>query len=275
MASPVPSAPVAKAAVPSAAQALVISLPDAAARREMQTRQMARLGIGFVFLDAVAPAAIAPGEMTLRRHGWARPLRETEVACLLSHRRAWQAVAAGTAPRLIVEDDAVLADGAKALVATLSATVRADYVTLETFTRPKLLSRRPRPVPGGPYSLSRLYHDHGGAAAYLLWPQGARKLLRFTDGFSPLADAALNIAPGIRRFQVEPAAAIQAMFLAEEDAGLKVSGVSSVKRLKFDTFGQALRGRLIRARVSLALLLRGIVALPVAVQRTVPFLRRP
>ena len=55
----------------------------------------------------------------------------------------------------------------------------------------------------------RLWLDRSGAAAYLLWPQGAQKLLARSGAVPGLADAVLVETPGLLRWQAAPAQAIQ------------------------------------------------------------------
>lgn len=200
--------------------ALVINLAAATGRRTFQERQLAERGIPGEFLAATAVTDVPAAEMERLRRTWARPLRATEVCCTLSHRRAWDRVAHEGRPRLILEDDAILAPSLAPLLAELLGRRDLDYVTLETYVHPKRLSPRAETLATPPYRLARLYRDRGGAAAYLLWPAGAAKLLRATERVLPLADSAIDLAPGLRRHQAEPAAAIQAMFLAAESAEL-------------------------------------------------------
>ena len=58
-------------------------------------------------------------------------------------------------------------------------------------------------------SILRLYQDRSGAAAYLLWPTGAIKLLAEADNTAGLADAIICRAYNLHSFQIEPACAIQ------------------------------------------------------------------
>ena len=60
------------------------------------------------------------------------------------------------------------------------------------------------------FKISKLVQDKSGAAAYILWPDGAKKLLHWvgTHGLG-LADAILAVGPRLRHGQVEPAAALQ------------------------------------------------------------------
>jgi glycosyl transferase family 25 len=58
--------------------------------------------------------------------------------------------------------------------------------------------------------LFRLYQDRAGAAGYILWPQGAKKLLQCEQkkGIA-LADAHITDCHNIKAYQVEPTPIIQ------------------------------------------------------------------
>jgi glycosyl transferase family 25 len=253
--------------------ALIINLPAAVERRTMQDAQFARLGIVHRFLNATAVADIPTADLARLERAWCRPLRPAEVACALSHRRAWADVAAGAAPVLILEDDVVLASDTAAVIGALSRRPDLECVTLETFTLPKVLGD-PRPMGLEPFRLAEVYRDSGGAAAYMLWPSGARKLLAGRPGLLPLADAAINLGPGLRKHQVEPACAIQAMFLAgvgEIAPEVYQTTVSDPERLPITGLADWLRYRLRRLRVSLILFVRQMRGLGRSGKREIAF----
>lgn len=241
--------------------ALVINMPSARKRRAMQVNQLTSLGLDYRFLDATTVEAIPGGELARFERGWCRPLAATEVACALSHRRAWAEVAAGSAPVLILEDDAVLGKQTRKVLQALRRQPGLDCVNLETYTTHKVLGT-PRPIDGCNHTLSRVFRDSGGAAAYLLWPEGARKLLASLPGFFPLADAAINLATGLRKYQLEPACAIQAMFTPELMASDAYrTSISTAHRPAIGTIHHRLRYKLRRLFVSAILFrkqLRGI-----------------
>ena len=208
--------------------ALLINLPSATDRLAFQERQLREMAIPFRLLPATAVADVPAARMEQLRASWARPLRATEVCCTLSHRRAWEEVVASGRPRVVLEDDAILSLGAAGLLAALLARDDLDYVQLETYALPKLLSRESAPVGGTPFRLSRLVRDKGGSAAYLIWPRAAAMLLESTKDRTPLADAAIDMVQGFRHHQVEPAMAVQAMFLARSEPPFAAVGPSLI-----------------------------------------------
>lgn len=252
--------------------ALLINLPSAADRRAFQDRQLRALGIPYRLLPATAITDVPTERMEHLRASWARPLRPAEVACTLSHRRAWAEVAASGRPRLILEDDAILSRGVRDLLRALLAQGDLGYVTLETYALPKLLSRQTRPVAGTGFSLSRLYRDRGGAAAYLLWPKAASCLLAATKDQIPLADAAIDLTGGFQHHQVEPAAAVQAMFLGRNEPPFNAVAPSLISATAVPDYGGAgawLRHKGRRLAISLQLLWRQSLAFG-AERRRVP-----
>lgn len=250
---------------------VVISLRSQVRRRAFQSAQLERLGLDFTFVDAMHPDDIDKDEMARRQSGWARPLRPTEVACLLSHRRVWADTACASGPVLILEDDAVLSGDLRQALVAIEQLENVDLVNLETFLQPKLLDRDISSLGFGNYHLARLYRDRGGAAAYVLWPRAAHKLLALTETRSPLADAAINIAPGIHRFQVLPALAIQAMFLPHSNFPLEESVASSGRRPPYPSVSHWLSGRVYRLKLSLRLALIRISTMFRAKAISVPF----
>lgn len=187
---------------------LVINLDHQTERLAFQTQQLTRLGLSMQRLTAVTrddPCVQASPEYW---DSWQRPLSLSERACLLSHRRAWEIILASGSPALILEDDAVLAPDTANLMHALEAITDLDHVSLELRQRKKLLSRKSRPL-YAEHVLRRLYLDRTGAAAYVLWPNGARKLLTLAEQHCGLADGLICECESLLSYQVEPAAAFQ------------------------------------------------------------------
>ncbi len=186
-------------------KALVINLDRETTRLAFQQAQAERLGYEIERIAAVTVDAIAPPTDDQVWARWQRPLRGVEIATLMSHRIAWQRVVAEDCAMLVLEDDACLMNSAAAFLAQVQAALNVEFATLETRGRRKIVGRRHADLPG----LRRLYLDRSGAAAYLLWPAGARKLLARADAVPALADAVLVETAGLLRWQADPAQAIQ------------------------------------------------------------------
>lgn len=183
---------------------LIINRAVASTRMRFQVEQMAILGLDWERMEAVTPETVpAPlGDPRWRR--WERPLRATEIAGLASHCAAWERVRTSDAPCLILEDDAFLALETLAFLRETEDEKGLDHVTLEARSRKKLVGRTHPNLP-----IRRLYQDRTGAAAYVLWPSGAEKLLARAAKRPGLADAVIAAAYEMSSWQADPALAVQ------------------------------------------------------------------
>jgi len=191
-------------------KALVINMESAEARREFQSQQLNALGISFEMVEAVLTSDISKEQWLTHIYDWQRPLRHQELACLLSHIKCWKEVVQRQEPCLILEDDAYLSKQVPSILNELEQSKEAlDHVTLETRKRKKLLFKRSSLQWDG-FQLVRLVKDKTGAAAYVLYPSGARKLLEhFERHGAGLADALIADLGRLRSYQVQPAVAVQ------------------------------------------------------------------
>lgn len=187
---------------------IVINLAEAKERMAFQVVQLQTLGLAHERLDAFRAANAPALRPASYWSSWERPLKDVEKACLLSHRAAWAKVAASGEPMLILEDDAILSSRTPALLEKLKAVRGIELLTLEVRDRKKLVAREtPRALPSLP--IRRLYQDRTGAAAYVLWPAGADKLLKRTKHKAGLADAIICAAYELKAYQTDPALALQ------------------------------------------------------------------
>ncbi len=189
-------------------EVLIINLARSTERMNFQRSQMAALGLACRRVEAVTADKAAQARPKSYWERWERPMRPAERACLLSHVAAWERVAETGRPALILEDDAVLSRRVPAVLAALEAMPGLDHVTLEVRKRRKLLGRAARPVVPG-VVLRQLYQDRSGAAAYVLSPLGAAKLLARAERGGALADALICRSYELESWQVEPACAVQ------------------------------------------------------------------
>lgn len=153
-------------------QIFYINLARSTERRANMERQFEALGLSAERIEAVTPADIPP-EM-IRRYCEPRPLslrwvEPTELACTLSHRKAWSRVIDDGLPGAIIfEDDALLSPRLPQAIPQLSAT-NADVVHLETRSIPVTV--------GSGTGLQPIYTYHPGTCGYAITRDGARKLL--------------------------------------------------------------------------------------------------
>ena len=190
-------------------QIIVINLPSAIERRNLQKDQLTKLGLEYTIQDATSTSDIR--EETYKKHyfDWQRPLIKTEVACYYSHRSAWERVIKISEPSLILEDDAILSKSLPELLINLNDIKNIDLINLENRSRKKFVSKTSLEI-GCNSKLLRLYQDRTGAAGYILWPSGARKLLQFENKSGiGLADAHITSCYSLLSYQVEPSPIIQ------------------------------------------------------------------
>lgn len=255
----------------------IISLAGDHARKRFQKAQMLRLGLKASFLDATTPDDLPKEMMEKLTSAWARPLRQTEVALTHSHRTAWKRVLSANRPTLILEDDAVLCESLPTVLSELSSMSGLEFVQLETFNVPKLIDKNLKALLSSPYEIGRLYRDRGGAAAYLVWPDAAQKLVHSLEKSYPPADAAIHLASKIQRHQMVPACAVQAMHVSEESSYYKnvrhiaASSVSAVPKPSYENMLQWLRHKTRRMLISVIILKKTIVSKKLAGYRFIAF----
>ena len=190
-------------------QIFVINLPSATERSNLQKDQLTKLGLEYEILHATAIEDIS--EDTYKKHyfDWQRPLRKTEVACYFSHKSAWNRIIKSKKPALILEDDAILSKALPELLRNLNNINNIDLINLENRSRKKFVSKSYEDI-ACQSKLLRLYQDRTGAAGYILWPSGAKKLVQLEKNKGiGLADAHITSCHSLKSFQVEPSPIIQ------------------------------------------------------------------
>ena len=108
-----------------------------------------------------------------------------------------------------MEDDAILAKTLPEILIHLNDIENTDLINLENRSRKKFVSSSHLEI-GCNSKLLRLYQDRTGAAGYILWPSGAKKLIQFEkkSGIG-LADAHITSCYSLLSYQVEPSPIIQ------------------------------------------------------------------
>ena len=187
----------------------IINLSDAVERREFQKQQLFQLGLEYKILNAVSIDDISSEIYKKHYYDWQRPLRNTEVACYFSHKSAWNKIIKTDQPALILEDDALLSKCVPELLKSFTNKQNVDYINFEASGRKKIISKVGEGIACNS-KLFRLYQDRSGAAGYILWPSGAKKLLQYEreNGIS-LADAQIAHCNTLVCYQLEPVHIIQ------------------------------------------------------------------
>lgn len=188
----------------------VINLPKDQERRTFQEKQLQHFNIDYKIINAVSIDTIHKQTYEQHKYDWQRPLRNVEVACYFSHQNLWEKIIELNEPALILEDDALLSKELPHFLDNITDITDIDYINLELRGRKKLLSKQSITVKNSSSKLYKLYLDRTGAAGYILYPSGARKLmaLKRHKGIG-LADAHITSCYTLNGFQVEPALVIQ------------------------------------------------------------------
>lgn len=190
-------------------QIFLINLPSAIERRKFQKYQLSKLGLGYEVIKAISVDTINESKYNKHYYDWQRPLLKTEVACYFSHRLAWDKVLTINEPALILEDDALLSSCVPTILSSLIDITGIDLVNLENRSRRKFVSRANTRLACNS-KLIKLYQDRTGAAGYILWPSGAKKLIQLEKNSGiGLADAHITACHELKAYQVEPSPLIQ------------------------------------------------------------------
>lgn len=187
----------------------IINLPTANARRKFQQDQLSRLSLEYKIIEATSVDEITTNIYEKHYFDWQRPLLKNEIACYLSHRSAWNRVIKNKEPALILEDDALLSNCVPSIIDNLINITDIDLVNLENRGRKKFVSKSSVDIECKS-KLVRLYQDRTGAAGYILWPSGAKKLIQLekNNGIA-LADAHITSCYKLKAYQIEPSPIIQ------------------------------------------------------------------
>lgn len=208
-------------------QVIVINKEDATDRLDFQTWQLGQMGFDFIRVDAFTPDSLPKVRASYWKK-WRRPLRPTECARLLSHGMAWDWVAEN-GPALIIEDDAVLARTVPDILQNLEQIDQIEYLSLEVRGRRKLLGKSAIPIGHGVAS-HRLYLDRLGSAAYVLWPKGAKKLIRRASKGAVSLDGIAQWAKTMKCYQADPACAVQLDMAASYGLSAPIESNSSTSK---------------------------------------------
>ena len=187
----------------------MIVLKTSTDRVEFQRKQLDALGLDVEFFDAITPEGLSTSFPELYWEKWERPMKPTERACFLSHLNLWGRIASDNKPAMIFEDDVIISSLLPSFIQRINNISGVDHLTLESRGKRKLLARKSLIHIDGVF-LYKLYWDRAGAAGYILWPSGAKKLLARSLHGASLADATISQLNNLRSFQSVPALLYQA-----------------------------------------------------------------
>jgi glycosyl transferase family 25 len=188
----------------------IINLPKDKNRKIFQEEQLKYFNIDYEFINAISTNDISPKTYKQHKYDWQRPLRNVEVACYYSHQCLWKRIIDSNKPALILEDDAFLSQNILHFINNIPDIKNIDYINLEVRSRKKLLSKQSINIPDSYYKMHKLYLDRTGAAGYILYPSGAKKLIAHEEKIGiGLTDAHITSCYQLNGYQVEPAPIIQ------------------------------------------------------------------
>jgi GR25 family glycosyltransferase involved in LPS biosynthesis len=186
-------------AAPIRAEAFIIHLGRAEARKPQVDRLAATLPLPVNVVDAVDGLALGDGEIeaVYRRH-LHRPrypfaLRKAEIGCFLSHRKAWQAILdRGLDAGLIVEDDVEPDEELfePALALTLKTIRPGDYIR---FPYRSHTDSGAEVAKAGEVTLVEPGHAGLGMQVQLVGRRAAAELLKATEAFDRPVDTTIQM----------------------------------------------------------------------------------
>jgi GR25 family glycosyltransferase involved in LPS biosynthesis len=208
-------------------EAFVIHLSRAKGRAPQVERLKASLPMPVIVIDAVDAERLRGDEIArvyrpgLNRPRYPFPLRHTEIACFLSHRKAWQTIVErGLDAGLVVEDDVELQpDFQEVLALAFGHATPADYLRF-----PKQARERGKAAAAA--GASSLFEPRAlglGMQAQLVGRDAASELLAFTRAFDRPVDTTIQMRwlHGVRVLSSSPVAIRE---VAAELGGTTIQG---------------------------------------------------
>lgn len=190
---------------------LLINLDQSKDRLTQQQAQFSDLGLEFERLPAVSIADFSEREYQDLAFSGQRPMKQSELACFLSHKKAWDYIVEHDEPCVVLEDDAILVKDFKNILNDLGQLIEIDYVNLEVHGRKKTVAKQQTySLVDNDYYLFEIYIDRSGTGGYVLYPSGAKILLDFMNKRAiGLSDEFIHSCYELKAYQIEPAALLQ------------------------------------------------------------------
>lgn len=190
---------------------LIINLDQSTDRLDEQKQQFEKLGLGFERLPAVSIQDFTETEYLNLAFGGQRPLKQSELACFLSHKKAWEYVIQINQPCAVLEDDAVLVNDFAKILAEVEQRTDVDFLNLEVHGRRKIVAKKASfECVDRAYQVFKLFQDRSGTGGYIIFPSGAKILLDYMQQRAiGLADEYIYSCRALRSYQIEPAALLQ------------------------------------------------------------------
>ena len=201
-------------------------------RFEHFRNQIADLPISVVRVAAIDALEISSVEIDYwqqRSKIWA-PLSDGEIACFLSHRKAWKTIVSSGEPwAFVAEDDIHVSDDFQMFFGdSCWFPAGTDLIKAET-SRARIVMSLENSGQAHGHGVRRLVSDHTGSGGYFISRNGADKLLRLSETICEPADRFLFSPdlPGssqLNVYQIDPALCIQDVYLTDQYGGVGLGG---------------------------------------------------
>lgn len=181
----------------SAGQIIAISVKESR-RHDLLANHLAELNVGAtispsVFLkEPVSDVITYDDAQRLKILGYS--LTTGEVGCFLAHRSAWELVAAGSQPCLVIEDDARLTPQLVSSLDELKHAITGTQIIVRLFSKRHPRTKRWRRLASG-LEIVRPLTPGYSAVAYLLDPLAAKSLLISSSRFWQTVDNHMDDEP--------------------------------------------------------------------------------
>lgn len=184
---------------------------------------LGKSGLAFERLDAFDGKSLSEDEISRwsqRQPDGSLCLSPSEVGCMLSHRNAWEKIAAmDTGHAVVLEDDIHMSDDAVTFLTSGDwIPADAEIVKIETVKKWKtVVSKKTIPL-ARDHRLARLLGQHFGTGGYIITPAGARRLLAEIGAVHMaidqiMFDPASELFHRLSIYQIMPALCIQDQFM--------------------------------------------------------------
>jgi glycosyl transferase family 25 len=211
---------------------LVINLDRHPGRMAMMAGQLDKLKLPYERLTAIDRRGLAASQLA------GIYLSPGEIACHLSHRKAWQRlVNSGDETALILEDDVVLSPLLAEVLATPGWIPRdALAIKIECHFQDIVVSRAEREAPGA-LALARLRSLHYGSAGYIITRRFAERLIAARAEKFWAVDACLfgprrQVKFGGMVYQMRPALCAQVHHFLQPSAPLVECYASDIQAMR-------------------------------------------
>lgn len=196
---------------------LLINLDRSPERLKRMDEVLTGSGLTFERVPAVDGKLLSDAEKKrwMPDDGKGRRMTAGEIGCFLSHRKCWEAIAAGAESHAVIfEDDIHLGRNATEILSRTDwIPADAEVIKIETFLNQAHVDKVETSIVYG-RKLVRLRKNSMGAAGYILSSQAASKLISLSEVFSdPVDEFLFNPKPHgflpLFSYQFLPALCIQ------------------------------------------------------------------